>query len=156
MKSITGIFFECKVRYKKTFDDGMERKTIEQYAVEAQSWTEAEARITEEMSSLVSGELNVPDIKVARYDTVFLSDSANDNKFYKVRVSFTTIDEKTEKEKHTSDVYLMQSATIDGAKKAIDEALCGSMVDYAVKKIAETKLLDVFTYKSDENKKDEI
>lgn len=150
------MFFECKVRYEKTMEDGIQRKTVEQYAVEALSWTEAEIRITEEMKSYVSGEFDVIDIKNAKYNEVFLSDNTDDDKFYKARVSFITINEKTDKEKRTSNTYLVQASSIDKAKKVIDEAMGSTMCDYEVKKIAETKLLDVFTYKSDEKKQYEI
>lgn len=156
MKNICSTFFECKVRYEKLMDDGLQRKTVEQYAVEALSWTEAEAKITEEMTSYVSGEFDVIDIKNAKYGEVFLSDNTNDDKFYKARVSFIVINEKTEKEKRTSNTYLVQASSIDKAKKVIDEAMGSTMCDYEVKKIAETKLLDVFIHKADEEKQDEI
>ena len=49
MRSRTSIWFECKVRYEKTGDDGMSRKVTETYVVDALSFSEAESRILEEM-----------------------------------------------------------------------------------------------------------
>ena len=46
-------WFECKIRYEKTMENGMNKKVTEPYLVDALSFTEAEARIIEEMRPLV-------------------------------------------------------------------------------------------------------
>lgn len=56
-------WFECKIRYEKTMDNGMNKKVTEPYLVDALSFTEAEARIIEEMTPFISGEFTVSDIK---------------------------------------------------------------------------------------------
>ena len=63
MRSRTAEWFECKIRYEKTMEDGMQKKVTEAYTVDALSFTEAEQRIMEEMSSYISGEFEVADIK---------------------------------------------------------------------------------------------
>lgn len=57
-------WFECKIRYEKTMDNGMNKKVTEPYLVDALSFTEAEARIIEEMTPFISGEFTVSDINV--------------------------------------------------------------------------------------------
>ena len=53
MKSRVSKFYEVKIQYQKMQDDGREKKVTEQYVVEALSFTEAEARITEEMNPCI-------------------------------------------------------------------------------------------------------
>ena len=43
-------WFECKVSYEKMLENGMQKKVTEPYLVDALSFTEAEARIIEELS----------------------------------------------------------------------------------------------------------
>ena len=64
-------WFECKIRYEKTMDNGMNKKVTEPYLVDALSFTEAEARIIEEMTPFISGEFTVSDIKRANYSELF-------------------------------------------------------------------------------------
>ena len=61
------IWFECKVRYEKTMENGLNKKVTEPYVVDAMSFTEAEGRIIEIISHYVSGEYTISDIKKANY-----------------------------------------------------------------------------------------
>ena len=124
----------------------MQKKVTEQYVVDALSFSEAEQRIIEEMSAYISGEFEVTDVKKAQYKEVFFSDAANDDRYYKAKLAFITIDEKTDKEKRSAVVYLVQAATLDGAVKNINEVMDGTMIDYEKSNIAETKIMDVFEH----------
>ena len=131
-------------------DDGLQKKVTELYVVDALSFTEAEARIMEEMSNYISGEFEVNDIKRAAYKEIFFSDADNDDRWYKAKVQFITIDEKTEKEKRANVSYLVQAATLNGAVKNIDEVMGGTMIDYAIVAVAETMTMDVFEFRKQE------
>ena len=74
MRSRTADWFECKIRYEKVMEDGLQKKVTETYVVDALSFSEAEKRIIEEMSSYISGEFNVTDIKKANYREIFFAD----------------------------------------------------------------------------------
>ena len=102
MRSRTAIWFECRIRYEKTMEDGMQKKVSENYVVDALSFSEAEERITEEMSSYVSGEFEIMDIKIAPYAEVFFADSDSADKWYKAKLAFTTLDEQTQTEKKST------------------------------------------------------
>ena len=153
MKSRTATWFECKIRYEKTMEDGLQKKVTEAYVVDALSFTEAERRITEEMSSYISGAFEVTDIKKASYKEVFLSDSETADRWYKAKLQFITIDEKTEKEKRSNVYYLVQAGTFAGAVKNIDEVMGTTMADYVIASVAETQLMDVYEYATVEPKK---
>ena len=155
MRSRTAEWFECKIRYEKTMEDGMQKRVSENYVVDALSFSEAEERIIEEMSSYISGEFDVMDIKKAPYKEIFFSDSDLADKWYKAKLQFITIDEKTEKEKRSSVNYLVQAGSFNGAVKNIDEVRGGTMIDYVIASVAETTLMDVFEYKKTSEKKED-
>ena len=112
MRTRTSTWFETSVQYEKTMEDGLQKKVIEQYVVDAFSFTEAESAITEEMSAYISGEFRVKTIRQAAYGEIFFSDAAADDRWFKAKLMFITIDEKTEKEKRTANTYLVQAHTI--------------------------------------------
>ncbi len=150
MRSRTALWFECKIKYEKTMEDGLQKKITESYVVDALSFTEAEKRILEEMSSYISGEFEVNDIKRATYKEIFFSDEELADRWYKAKLQFITIDEKTEKEKRSNANYLVQAGTLNGAVKNLDEVMGGTMIDYVIAAVAETTLIDVFEYKKKE------
>ncbi len=150
MRSRTANWFECRLKYEKMGEDGLQKKVTENYVVDALSFTEAEQRIMEEMSSYISGEFEVNDIKKAAYKEIFFSDEESADRWYKTKLEFITIDEKTEKEKRSAVNYLVQAGTLNAAVKNIDEVMGGTMIDYVIASVAETKLMDVFEYKKKE------
>ena len=147
MRSRTAIWFECKINYEKTMEDGLQKKVNETYTVDALSFTEAEKRIMEEMSSYISGEFTVKDIKIAPYKEIFFSDEPSADRWYKAKLQFITIDEKTEKEKRSSVNYLVHAGTLKAAVNNIEEVMGGSVIDYVIASVTETSLMDVFEYR---------
>ena len=127
----------------------MPRKVTETYVVDALSFSEAESRILEEMGKYVGGEIEVADLKIAQYKEIFFADSDLADKWYKAKLAFITIDEKTNKEKKTSVHYLVNAGNIDAAKKNVDDIMGESMIDYETKSLSETQIIDVFEYKLD-------
>ena len=146
-------FYEVKVQYQKMQDDGKEKKVSEQYVVEAFSFTEAEARIIEEMTPYISGEFDVVSEKIAPFNEIFLSDKSDYDKWFVSKVAFITIDEKTEKEKKQTFRYLVQAATSELAMYYTKEMLSHGMSDYIIYSVQDTPTLDVFLY---EVKKDVV
>lgn len=146
------MWFECKIRYDKVTDEGTQKKVTEQYTVDALSYAEAENRITDEMSHFISGEFEVTDIKKAPYKEVFFSDDANANRYYRTKLDFITIDERTAAEKRSRVTYLVQASSLKNALKGIDEVMSSTMIDYDAASLSDTKLKDVFEYKEAEAK----
>lgn len=144
MRSKTATWFECKVRFEKTMEDGMPRKVTEVYVVDAVSFGEGEAKVKEELSAYVDGEIEVVGMKIAPYKEVFFADSDTADAWYCVKLNFITIDEKTDKEKKTSVTYLINAGSIDSAKKSVDEIMGQTMIDYKTTNLAETRIEDVF------------
>jgi hypothetical protein len=155
MRSRTSTWFETKVKYQKTMEDGSEKVVSEAYVVDALSFTEAESAIIDEMSVYVSGELKVSGIGKAGYGEIFFSDVDDDDKWYKAKLQFITIDEKSEKEKRSNVTYLVQAKSLARALRYIDEVMGKTMIDYDVVGLNETKLMDVFEHHAPNEKKEE-
>ena len=147
MRSRTATWFECKIRYEKIMEDGLPKKVSEVYVVDALSFSEAEERITKEMSSYISGEFEIVDVKIAPYIEVFFADDNLADQWFKAKLSFITIDERTDKEKRTSMMYLVNAGNINHAINNIGEVMSGTMIDYVTTSISATKIMDVFEYK---------
>ena len=145
-------WFLAGIRFDKTLEDGSQKKVTEYYLVDALSFTEAEARITDEMQPLISGEFKVESLKRAKLSETFFS--AGD-KYYKVKVSYITLDERTGREKKTPAYMLVQASTIDEAKSRFAEGMKGTMADYVVESITETKVVDVFPYEGGKESENE-
>lgn len=147
LRSRTSTWFECKVRYEKTQEDGSEKLVNELYVVDALSFTEAEASIIDNMQVYVSGEFKVANINPTNYNEIFFSDIFDDVLWFKARLAFITIDDKNN-EKRTYVNYLIQAKSIERAKRYVDEVMGKTMIDYELKSLSETKILDVFEHKA--------
>lgn len=150
MKSKTSDWFETKIRLDKTQEDGTQKKVTELYVVEASSFTEAEAKTISVAEVYCSGDYSVKNITPATYHEIFFSENGRDDKWYKVKLQFITIDEKTEKEKRSDVYYLVQGNSTESAQKNINEVMGHTMIDYVVVSIVETKILDVFEHKAND------
>lgn len=146
---MTKTWFECRIRYEKTMENGMIKKVTEPYLVDALSFTEAEARIIEEMTPYISGEFTVSDIKRANYSELFFSDDVSADRWFKCKLTFITLDEKSGAEKKTSTNVLVQASDLRDAVKKLDEGMKGSMADYIISSMAETAIMDVYEYVAD-------
>ena len=154
LRSRTDDWFECKIKYQKQQEDGTQKKVTEQYAVNALSFTEAEKRIMEEMSSHISGAFEVSDIKKARYKEVVFDDADSSDKWDKVKVQYITLDERTAKEKLSNVYYLVNASTSKVALNNTIEYLGQGMADYKITSVDETKIFDVYEYGANNNKEE--
>lgn len=146
MRTKTTQWFETKVRYDKVNDDGLQKKVTETFTVEALSFSEAERMITENMEAYISGDFDVTAESIAPYKEIMFSDKTEEDVWFKAKVQFITIDEKSNREKKTNCYYLVQASSIESAKKNIDEVFGQTMIDYKIAKLEETCILEVFTH----------
>lgn len=137
-------YFECKISYEKTMENGKEKKVTEQYLVDALSFTEAEARIIEEVKPFISGEFEVKSIRKYKVAEIVVDESGD--RFFKCKLNFITLDEKSGNEKKTATNILVQATTLDEAKVTLVNHMKTTMCDYSIEKIEETKIMDVFPF----------
>lgn len=138
------LWFETKVRYDKMMENGVVKKVNEPYLVDALTFTEAEARIIEEISPFISGEFSISAVKKTKISEIFFDERDSADKYYMVKVNFITLDEKTGVEKKSATFILVQAADLKGAIERFDEGMKGTLADYDIASVAETPLLDVF------------
>ena len=137
-------YFECRVSYDKTLESGAIKQVTESYLVEAMSFTEAEARITQQMQPYMSGEFSVSAVNRRKYEDVLLDDDRD--KLYHVKLMFITIDEKTAAEKRKPSYLLVQARDIADVLSQVEILMSDSVTDYDIVSVSESRILDVFMY----------
>ena len=143
-------WFECKVSYEKMMENGMQKKVTEPYLVDALSFTEAEARIIEEIQPYITGDFTVADIKRAKISELFFNEAGD--RFFRIKVYFITLDEKSGAEKNTAATMLGQACTLKEAIAVLEEGMKNTMADYSIASVSETMLMDVFPFSLDGKK----
>lgn len=146
-------WFECKVSYEKAMENGMQKKVTEPYLVDALSFTEAEARIIEEIRPFITGEFTVANIRRMKLAEIFFNESGD--RYYKIKVFYITLDEKSGAEKKTAVQMLAQASELQEAIDVFEKGMKGSMADYTIAAVTETPLMDVFPFSADSSKKEE-
>ena len=140
-------WFECKVTYEKGADNGMPKKVVESYLVDADSFTLAEAKMIEEITPFVSmGEFNISNIRKVNYAELFLNEDDKCDRYYRCKVLYVTIDEKNGVEKKTPAFMLVKSDSLPNAVAELEKQMGKGLADYEIASVAETALMDVFQY----------
>ena len=146
-------WFECKIKYDKMLETGMQKTVTEPYLVDALSFTEAEARIIEEIKPFISGEFSVSDIKRVKYSDSFFNETGD--RYYKARLHFITLDEKSGAEKKTAVNMLVQASELKEAAEIVETEMKKTMIDYAFASVTETAIMDVFPYSGENASREE-
>lgn len=143
MRALTRTWYEAKVRYDKNTEDGKQKKVTELYYVEGMGISDAEEVVTENVAMLSCGEFEVISIAKSPIGEIYLTDREMDDKFYKFKLKFITIDEKTGNEKLTAKTYIMQGNNVPKVSEDIGEMMKGSASDYIIAGITDTRIMDV-------------
>lgn len=142
-------WFECKVSYEKMQETGSPKKITESYLVDAMSFTEAEERITKEITPFVTmGEFTVANIKRAKIAELFLDPAELADRFYRCKVLFVTLDEKSGMEKKSPATMLVNAASLEDAVKRLSEEMNKTLATYEIASVTDTPIMDIFPYES--------
>lgn len=141
------LWIKTSVRFEKMMQNGTVKKVTEPYLVDALSFTEAEARIIEEVTPYISGEFTVSAVKKSNVAEIFWDESGD--KWYQVKAAFITIDEKAAAEKRTTSVFMVQAMDFRNALENFLDGMKGTMADFEIISIAETNIMDVYKAKLD-------
>ena len=137
-------WFEVKASYTKTLENGTQKKVVEPYLVDALSHAEAEARAIEELKPYMNGEFTITSVRYAKISEMFFNESGD--RWFKVKVSFITLDEKSGCEKRTVTTMFAQACDIKEAVTVVEKGMAGTMADYSISALSETSIMDVFIY----------
>lgn len=143
-------WFDVSIRYEKVMENGITKKVTEHYLFDALSFTESEGKCIKEMTPFISGEFVISDIKRAKYSEIFPSDEETADRWFKCKLLFVTLDEKSGSEKETSTNILVQAADLRDAVKKLDEGMKGTMADYQIASVSESTVMDVYPYEAKE------
>ncbi|MDE6810342.1 MAG: DUF4494 domain-containing protein [Muribaculaceae bacterium] len=136
------MWIEVRVRYGKMQENGTIKNVCEPYLVDALSCTEAEARVTTELTPYIGGDFNVSNVGKTKISEIFWD--ATGDRWYKVKVNFITLDEKTASEKRSASYILVQASSFRQAYDNFEEGMRNTMADYEIESISETKIMDVY------------
>lgn len=138
-------WIKTSVRFDKTMDNGAIKKVTEPYLVDALSFTEAEARIIEEVTPYISGEFTVSAVNKSKVSEIFWD--ASGDRWFQVKTAFITINEKTGAEKRSKTVFMVQASDFKSAYDNFMQGMKGTMADFEIIGITETAIMDVFKSK---------
>lgn len=141
---MSAIWYECKVKYRKLDETGIQKVVSEPYLVDALSFTEAEARINKEMATVTSEEFKIMNIKVANFSEIHHFEKSD--RWFKSKVSLLAYDEESGKERKTSFFLLIQANDIKEAFDNTIMAMKNTMGEYTIPAISESSIVDVFHY----------
>ena len=145
-------WFECKVTYDRTGEDGMIKKVTEPYMVDALSFTEAESRICKECQAYATGEFTVSAVKRCKIAEMFFNEDLDEYKWFRCRVNYVSVDEEKGVEKRIAQTMMVQAIDFQDAVKALVKGMDSSVCDYEIASITETKIIDVYKYEAPEVK----
>ena len=141
-------WFKCVAQYVKIDDDGRERKVSEAYLIDAVTYTDAEARITEQLATMVRGEFQIKQITQTNIVEIFPHEVGE--WWYTGKISIVTIDEKAGKEKKINESFLIAADDIKQALKRLNEGLSYVLVPFEITSLAVSNIVDVFPYFGDD------
>jgi len=137
-------WYECKIKYRKTDENGKDKLVSEPYLIDALSFTEAEKRTQEELSQYISTEFRITNIKTANYSEIIPVEDGD--RWFKCKLSLISFDEEKGQERRSNSYMLVQANTAKEAYDNLYEYLNGTTSDFEIPAIAESPILDVFPY----------
>ena len=146
-------WYTVKVKFTKEFQDGTLKRVTEPYLVNSISFTDAEARIYQEVGEFTRGEFLVTSIAKTDFADIFHYSDAE--VWYKCKVSYITEDGDSGKEKKVNNNFLVSAHTVKEAYERIEESLKGLMVTFEIPMISVTPIVEIYPYDGSANEGDE-
>ncbi len=135
-------WFLVKVKYTKQHDDGSFKRVSESYLVAAMTFTDAEARIYEELGNIIKGEFLV--LSIQRFDVMDLFQYDDSDVWYLVKVSYESQIDDSEKAKKVTQKFLVTASSLKEAYDRTKESLSTLMVDFTIPSGTVSKIVDIF------------
>lgn len=135
-------WFTVKVKYTKQLENGSFKRVSEPYLLAAMTFTDAEARIYEELGSIIKGEFDVVGISRTEIHDIFAYDDAD--VWYKCKVTYEREDGDSEKTKKVAQNFLVSAHSVKDAYDRIKESLSTLMVDFLIPSIIVSPIIEIF------------
>jgi hypothetical protein len=141
-------WFKVKVKYTKQLESGSFKRVSEPYLLSAMTFTDAEARIYEELGSFIRGEFSVMGITREEIQDIFQYDDADT--WFKCKISYDNIDDEGDKKRTVTQNFLVSAKTVKDSYERIEESLETLMLDYQIISIIASPIVEIFPYKEEE------
>ena len=135
-------WFTVKVKYTKQLENGTFKRVSEPYLLSALTFTDAEARIYEELGAIIRGEFDVVSISRTELHDIFAYDDSAT--WWKCKVTYESAEHDSEKTKKVSQTFLVSAETAKEAYERIQESLSTLMVDFNIPSIIFSPIVDIF------------
>ncbi|MBR6140924.1 MAG: DUF4494 domain-containing protein [Bacteroidaceae bacterium] len=142
---MNNLYYEVSVKFDQTQENGLQKKVTEKYLIEAMTFTEAEAKAIELMEEYCSGEFDITAISRKQVAAVFRSKNAQADRWFKAKLVFVFLDEKTGKEKRVPEIMYAQGTDFNDANNNIQEGMqkVAGFAAWENAVLSETTIVDV-------------
>jgi hypothetical protein len=136
------MLYQTKVKYTKQNEDGSFKRVSEEYLLGAETFTDAEARIYEELGKFIKGEFRILAIKIVNFSGVFIDDDFQE--LFECSIQYHSVDDN----KKQSSKFLISAKGIEDANKRISETLNEYYYSFEIKGIKVSKIVDYSPYEN--------
>jgi len=146
-------WYLSKIRYQKDDEAGKLQTIDEAYLFDAVSFTEAEAKSYEQIVT------NASDFAVKAISRMHLADLfeyEDGEQWFKAKVIYFSVDERSSKEKKIVNNMLVNADGIQQALDRINESMRNFLIPYEITDLVLTPILEVFPHKTDEEQDPEV
>lgn len=135
-------WFNCKVSYMKSHSEGSEVRKTEQFVLDAYTYTEAETRMVElfEIKGIRPFEIT----QITKTNLVEVIRFADCDKWFKVKVALTTVDESKGTEKEANQFLLISAEDVKDAFEKVKTHMNAVHVGYLIPSVVYQKISEVF------------
>ena len=134
-------WFSTKISFLKQAENGSIYKKSEQYLLNAESFTEAEARLQAILEDSIP-EYNLLTCAKANVSDIAFNEGAE--AWYSCKISFLSHDEDTGKEKKVTQTFLVAADSVKEAGELLEDKMRGTVVEWELLTINKTPIVDVF------------
>ena len=140
-------WFTVKVKYTKQLENGTFKRVSEPYLLAAMTFTDAEARIYEELGQIIRCEFNV--VGIARTELHDIFHYEDSEVWYKTKITFEGEAEEGGKAKKVAQNFLISAHSVKDAYDRTKESLQGMLVDFQIPSIIVSPIVEVFPYREE-------
>ncbi len=143
-------WFTVKVKYTKQLENGAFKRVSEPYLLAAMTFTDAEARIYEELGAIIRGEFTVTNIARTDFHDIFHYEDSDT--WYKCKITYEGATEDSDKPKKVSQNFLISAHSVKDAFDRMHESLSTMLVDFLIPSIIVSPIVDIFPYNEELDK----
>ncbi len=140
-------YFEVVAKYDKENDKGQIKSVSEIYLFEAVNFGDAESLAHKELPNEIGNDFAVKAVKKPKYSEII--DTYKGEHWFKLKISFLDVDQKTGKEKTANELVLVSADSLKQAYEITEDRVKTVLLPWCISLISKTKIIDVIQLKND-------